>query len=329
MMQTQVDLRALNTLALPARAQFFATFSSVAELQMHLHFAKEENLPIKILGGGSNILLAGDVHALILKSVDQSLTLEKEDAHHAWLKVGAGKSWHDWVLQSIHYGHGLENLALIPGTVGAAPVQNIGAYGVEVADFIAQVQGVRISTGKEESIAGKECLFAYRDSIFKGALAGDFIITAVVFCLPKVFSPNLSYGPLQGGVQITPDQLIAQVIAIRQSKLPDPKDWPNAGSFFKNPIISYEKLQELTQNFPHLPHYVHEDKVKLAAGWLIEQAGFKGQWHGNVRMHDKQALVLTSNGQASFAEVVALRDKVVAKVQEQFGVVLEAEPQIF
>lgn len=329
MMQTWVDLHALNTLALPARAQFFASFSSISELKAHLLFAKEQRLPVKVLGGGSNILLAEDVQALVLKSVDHSVALEKVDAHHAWLKVGAGKNWHNWVLESIHYGHGLENLAYIPGTVGAAPVQNIGAYGVEVAELIEAVYGVRISTGQEEKLAREVCCFAYRDSIFKGALAGDFVITAVLFRLPKAFVPNLSYGPLQDRQQLTPEQLIAEVIALRQSKLPDPKLVPNVGSFFKNPLVSAEQLTILLARFPQLPHYPHEGNAKLAAGWLIEQAGFKGQWYGNVRMHDKQALVLTTNGKASFAEVMALRDAVVAKVQEQFGVILEAEPQIF
>lgn len=332
MIQYQVDLTQLNTLKLAATAQAFARFSSVAELIDLLQQAKAENLPVKVLGGGSNVLLDGQVPALVLQSAMTQVQKLLPDETHARIAVDAGVIWHDWVKQSIHFGHGLENLALIPGTVGAAPVQNIGAYGVEVADFIEVVEGVQISTCTQLQLRPEHCQFGYRDSVFKQTLAGDFIITKVVFKLPFEFVPKLNYGPLQSLdlTTLTADQLIDGICAIRSSKLPNPADTPNAGSFFKNPVIDSALAAQLKETYPELPQYVQANgNVKLAAGWLIEQAGFKGKWQGNVRMHDKQALVLTTNGKASFADVMALKESVITAVEQKFGVRLEAEPQLF
>ena len=324
------DLRTLNTLQLPARAEAFARFSSVSELLSLLDRAAANGLPLRVLGGGSNILLANNVPGLVLQSAMTGVQVLSRTAEYCRVAVDAGMNWHEWVEQSIAYGHGLENLALIPGTVGAAPVQNIGAYGVEVADCLEAVCGIQLSTRQWRCFSAAECRFAYRDSVFKHELAGDFIITKVVFRLARQFQPQLNYGPLAQLQPATAQGLIDAVCAIRRSKLPDPALIPNAGSFFKNPLVSAELAQQLTAQYPALPRYPQADgRSKLAAGWLIEQAGWKGRWLGPVRMHDQQALVLTTNGKATYADVAALRDAVAASVQQQFGVLLEPEPQEF
>lgn len=329
-MQTNFDLRPLNTLALPAKAKVFVRFNSQIELVSLLEQAKAEQQNVYVLGEGSNVLLACDIDGLVLQSAMSGIRLLDQNEEFTWLAVDAGLNWHQWVVQSIHYGHGLENLALIPGSVGAAPIQNIGAYGVEVGEFIEQVEGIEISTGSAKIINAKECEFGYRDSIFKHQLKNNFVITRVVFRLPKAFKPNVSYGPLQGLVNLNSENLIAAICDIRRSKLPNPAEIPNAGSFFKNPMVSSVKAKNLEQRFPALPKYPQANgQVKLAAGWLIEQAGWKGKWVGNVRMHDQQALVLTSNGQASYAEVMQLKSAIIESVQQQFDVTLEAEPQVF
>lgn len=333
--QQNHDLSALNTLRLPAKAEAFARFSSVSELLSLLTLAQRHNWPVRVLGGGSNVLLADDVPGLVLQSAMTSVRLLREDATHRWLAVDAGMNWHQWVQDSTEFGHGLENLALIPGSVGASPIQNIGAYGVEVADCIDSVSGIQLSSRQWRTLSAAECRFAYRDSIFKHELAGDFIVTRLVFRLSKIFEPDLSYGPLASwataqGDAISPQALIEQVCAIRQSKLPDPVQIPNAGSFFKNPLVSVYQATQLSAQHPSLPTYPQADgRIKLAAGWLIEQAGWKGRWLGPVRMHDQQALVLTTNGAANYTDVEHLRDAVVASVNEQFGVQLEPEPQPF
>lgn len=329
-MQTNLELRTLNTLALSAKAKAFVRYSSQKELLDILANAKVENTPVYVLGEGSNVLLAGDVDGLVVQSAMKSVQLIDENEEYVWVAVDAGMNWHQWVLESIEYGHGLENLALIPGSVGAAPIQNIGAYGVEVRECLEQVEGIEISTGKTKILKEKDCRFSYRDSIFKHDLKNNFIITRVVFRLNKQFTPNLTYGPLQSLAGLSANALIAAVCAIRRSKLPDPTTIPNAGSFFKNPVVSNDKASDLKLSYPMLPQYTQADgQVKLAAGWLIEQAGWKGKWLGNVRMHDQQALVLTTNGKASFEELMQLKHAVVTSVQQQFGVTLEAEPQVF
>ncbi|MFY9179793.1 MAG: UDP-N-acetylmuramate dehydrogenase [Venatoribacter sp.] len=329
MLLSQFDLTALNTLALLAKAEYFAKFSSLVQLQHLLAQAKAQGLAVTILGEGSNVLLSPHINGLVLTSAMHGVEVLEQNSDFCLVQVEAGKNWHEWVLQSTQYGHGLENLALIPGTVGAAPVQNIGAYGVEVERFIEQVQGVQISTGEVRNLSAKECRFSYRDSIFKQELNNDFIITAVVFRLSSQFAPVLSYGALASQDITNSSELIQAVIDIRNSKLPNPKRIPNAGSFFKNPIVSQAQAQAIQAQYPSAPCYVQADnRVKLAAGWLIEQAGWKGKSLGNVSMHSQQALVLTSNGKASLNDVLALKQAVQQAVLQQFGVELEAEPRL-
>ena len=329
-MQANYDLRDLNTLRLPAKAKAFSTFSSLSELTHLLDQAQLQKLPVKVLGGGSNVLLTQDIDALVVQSAMGNIELLGQTEEHSLVAVDAGVNWHQWVQASIEFGHGLENLALIPGTVGAAPVQNIGAYGVEVGEYIECVEGLHLDTQEFAVIARADCQFAYRDSIFKRALAGAFIITRVIFKLPKAFAPKLNYGPLANLNNPTAAELIQAVCAVRQSKLPDPAHIPNAGSFFKNPIVSADLAAELQAQYEKLPTYGQDNgTVKLAAGWLIEQAGWKGRWLGNVRMHDQQALVLTTNGSATYQDIKNLCEHVIADIKKQFNVELEPEPQAF
>ena len=328
-----VDLTSANTLRLAGCAASFAEYTSVSELLSLLAYAHSHNLPVRVLGGGSNILLSGVVDGLVMKSAMTSVQVLSSDEQSVRVLVDAGKSWHEWVVESPGYGHGLENLALIPGTVGAAPVQNIGAYGVEVGSLIDEVRGVQLSSGQLRRLSVADCRFGYRDSIFKRELANDFIVTSVVFRLVRQFRPDLSYGPLADldAEQVSPQQLIQRVSDIRRERLPDPATIPNAGSFFKNPVIARQQAEELKALYPSMPVYpaVRPDQLKLAAAWLIDQSGWKGRWLGNAGMHDRQALVLVTNGKASLADVQVLQAAVAADVQQRFGVLLEPEPQLF
>lgn len=331
--RADVDLRDYNTLRLPATADYFATFHSVSELLTLLQWAARQALPVRVLGGGSNVLVRNRVAGVVLCSAMRSVRpLYRNDAY-CWVAVDAGLGWHDWVVASREWGFGLENLALIPGTVGAAPIQNIGAYGVDVAECIEHVEGIQRSTQQWRRWSADECRFGYRDSIFKQELAQDVIITRVVFRLSRQFKPSLTYGPLlalPSQDTLTAEQLVDAVCNIRLSKLPDPKIIPNAGSFFKNPIVPFDVAYALQQQYPTMPCYVQPNaQVKLAAGWLIEQAGWRGRGLPHVRMHDQQALVLTTDGNARLADVDALQRAVKHAVAEQFAVTLEPEPQYF
>lgn len=327
------DLTAANTLRLAGHAAAFAEFSSVSDLLSLLDLARIERLPVLMLGGGSNVLLGSSVPALVLRSAMCGVKVLGKTFQYVRVQVDAGKNWHDWVLESPVYGHGLENLALIPGTVGAAPIQNIGAYGVEVGSLVDEVRGFQLSTGQLRTLSAQECRFGYRDSVFKRELANDFIVLSVVFRLQRQFEPDLSYGPLAtlDATSATPHQLIERVCEIRRERLPDPAVTPNAGSFFKNPVIDRVQVESLQQQYPGMPVYsaARADQLKLAAAWLIDQSGWKGRWLGNVGMHDRQALVLVTNGAATLADVRALQNAVAADVWQRFGVRLEPEPLQF
>lgn len=328
------SLDSLNTMNLPSVAEAFGRFRSLSELQLLLEQARSCGWPVTILGGGSNILLDRHLAGLVLQSSDQTVQCMSADEDVIRVRVGAGKNWHQWVCESTQYGHGLENLALIPGTVGAAPIQNIGAYGVEVGECIDTVIGYQISTQQLRYLSRSECRLGYRDSVFKRELAGDFVVLSVVFALARTFDPILSYGPLKAWQEreklVTPEALIQQVSAIRSEKLPDPARIPNAGSFFKNPMVSAQLADDLVARYPGMPRYSAgiEGLSKLAAGWLIEQAGWKGRSLGRVRMHDQQALVMTSDSGAELKDVLALQQHIQQSVLERFGVHLEREPVV-
>lgn len=330
--QTQVQLKPFNTLSLDAVASHYCKIQSIDDLIQALDFAKQQQLNILILSGGSNMLLPEQIHALVLHMDIQGIELLDADDQVQRLRVGAGQSWHDFVLWTTQQGfYGLQNLALIPGLVGASPVQNIGAYGVEVGEFIESVEVYDRENHSFSSIKAADCDFAYRHSIFKD-YPGRYIITHVIFSLLKQPELKLNYGDLKTAVgeEQTPENLERQVIQIRQSKLPDPKEYPNVGSFFKNPVVDLQFFDQIAQQFPNLPHYPQpNNQVKMAAGWLIDQSGWKGKQLGSVGMFHKQALVLVNYANASLKDVRATYQAVQADVQEKFGVLLEPEPVLF
>lgn len=330
------DLTRLNTLGLPARARYLARVGSEAALLQVLHSVTARRLPVDILGGGSNLVLAGDVPALVIQPCLMGRRVLGECGDAALVEAGAGENWHAFTQWTINQGlSGLENLSLIPGTVGASPVQNIGAYGVEIADVMHSLTAIDRQTGARIELAAADCNFAYRDSLFKSHAPGRYIITQVRFLLSRTPSVQLDYGDIRreverrGIVRITPRDVANAVITIRQSKLPDPAKLGNAGSFFKNPVVSVQQADDLRQRFPGLVSYPQPAGVKLAAGWLIEQAGWKGRNQGAVGVHDRQALVLVHRGGGTGAQLLQLAADVRASVQDQFGVALEQEPVIW
>ncbi|MGE5386167.1 MAG: UDP-N-acetylmuramate dehydrogenase [Betaproteobacteria bacterium] len=326
------SLTALNTLRLSAcAAQYWRVEKPEDLLELPPHRQRF------ILGGGSNVVLAGDFDGLVLHVALSGRFLAGEDADAWYVEAASGENWHDFVMWTLTMGWpGLENLALIPGTVGAAPVQNIGAYGLEAGELIHRLGAFDLALGEEVVFSREECRFAYRDSVFKQRgwhREGRMLITSVTFRLPKVWHPNLRYAdivrelqPVEGRT-LTPAMLAEAVIAIRQRKLPDPAVLPNAGSFFENPIVARETADQLKVAYPALPCYAQRDgSVKLAAGWLIEQAGWKGRNLGPVGMYEKQALVLINRGGATGRDVLAMVTQVQADVERQFGIRLQPEP---
>lgn len=335
---SNVDLQPLNTLAVPARAERFCAVATLAELQEALSVVQKECWQLHVLGGGSNVVLRPQLDGLTLKIDIKGREILARSATEITLKVGAGEHWHALVEYCLNNSfHGLENLALVPGTVGAAPVQNIGAYGVEIFRFIDRVEGLSLPDGKAISLAAADCEFAYRDSVFKNRLRGRFIITAVILRLPLMFSPEISYPALRDalGDDVTAQAVFDAVCRVRRSKLPDPSLIPNCGSFFKNPIVEWARYESLQQQFPQMPSYAvvqnpgAEPVRKLAAAWLIDQAGWRGRVFQKVKVHEHQALVLTNPARESADAVLSAADAIRADVQARFGVNLEMEPEIF
>lgn len=328
-----ISLHPYNTFGITARARFFTEIFSVADLQEVLKHPDYQAMPKLILGGGSNILLTGDFEGLVIKISITGIEQVAEDADHVYLKVGAGVVWHTLVMYCIENNFaGLENLSLIPGTVGAAPMQNIGAYGVEIKETFESLEAIHMQTGEVRQFTHAQCGFGYRESIFKKELKGEYIITSVTFMLNKVPVFNTSYGAIQDILkQMNVQQLNLRavsdaVIQIRRSKLPDPAEIGNAGSFFKNPEISREQFEALQAQYPAIPGYVTSpDTVKVPAGWLIEQCGWKGKIIGKAGVHKNQALVLVNYGGANGHEIKALSEQVQQSVKEKFGIDLQTE----
>jgi len=333
--KTHFSLKSFNTFGIDVYAKEFSVIQShqdLLDLIAQRDLTKEKFL---MLGGGSNILFTKDFVGLLLKNEISGIEVINEDAQQVWIKVGAGVVWHEFVMHCIERGWGgLENLSLIPGTVGASPIQNIGAYGVEVKDLIVEVEGVDLVQKNTRTINSQECEFAYRSSVFKTSLKNTFLITAVVFRLDKQPKLHVEYGAIKDQLSKmkidhpTIKDVSNAVISIRQSKLPDPNSIGNAGSFFKNPVVPAKKLNELKAIFPGIVSFPFENDFKLAAGWLIEQAGWKGHREGNVGCHEKQALVLVNHGNASGAEVLQLAQKIQQSVFTKFGVRLEMEVNV-
>ncbi len=331
--ERQYSLKSLNTLGVLSYAEYFAMPENASEIKDCLQFAQQKNLAVKVLGGGSNVVMAKLVEGLVLHYRDESLQVVSEDHEKVTIEVGAGFQWHGLVMETLKRGwFGLENLALIPGTVGAAPVQNIGAYGVEVKDFITAVHGVYLKDGSQFKLLADECAFAYRESIFKGDLDSQILITSVEFILSKQKNVVVDYAPLkqmaeQQGLP-TPAVLAQWVVDVRSEKLPDPNVLPNAGSFFKNPLVSLVLFNKLIALYPQMPNYPQGDVVKLPAGWLIDQLGLKGVAFGPVSVHKKQALVLINQG-GSGEQVMAAAAEIKKRVLSAYEIQLEQEPRMF
>lgn len=331
-LQKNINLSKMNTLGLQSQAELYVEIDSLqtfAEIHANPHY---QNIPWHILGGGSNLVLPQQVKGLVLKVNHLGKTLAREDAEAFYVTGNAGENWHEFVQWTLSQGYyGLENLSLIPGTVGAAPIQNIGAYGLEVKDLIHEVECLNLETGKLQTFQNKDCRFSYRDSFFKQEGAGKYLVWSVTFKLPKKNQLRLEYGEIKKelaalGLPESAPNIAQAVISTRSKKLPDPQVIGNAGSFFKNPIVSTAKKDELLTKYPNLVSYPFEDGFKLAAGWLIDQAGWKGKKLGPVGMYEKQALVLVNHGGAEAADVWKLAQQVISDVQSKFGVTLEPEP---
>ena len=332
--QYQFPLQSLNTFGIAASAHAYLRITNTEQLIGVYADANWGALPRLVLGGGSNVLLTGDFPGLVLHLALAGKEVVGDDETHHFVRAAAGENWHAFVQWTLAQGiGGLENLSLIPGTVGAAPIQNIGAYGLEIKDVFHSVTVFDPCDGSTRTMDAAACRFGYRDSIFKRDDGRELVILDVTFALPRCWQPNLRYAELaqavaeQGWTAPTAPQVADTVIAIRRRKLPDPAVIGNAGSFFKNPVVTSEQCAALLERFPALVHHAQPDgSEKLAAGWLIDQCGWKGRNLGAAGVYPKQALVLVNNGGATGAEVVALAAAIQADVLAKYGVALEAEP---
>ncbi|QLC74526.1 UDP-N-acetylmuramate dehydrogenase [Pseudomonas sp. LPB0260] len=330
-----VSLKAYNSFAVQAQARQFAEASSDEQVRQALAHAAEQKLPLLLLGGGSNLLLTGDVEALVLRMASRGIRVLEDDGERLLVEAEAGEPWHPFVQWTLQRGLvGLENLSLIPGTVGAAPMQNIGAYGVELKDVFAGLTALDRHTGELREFGLGDCAFAYRDSLFKRE-AGRWVILRVRFALSRSAPLHLDYGPVrqrlrEQGIEAPSALDVSQAIcAIRSEKLPDPAVLGNAGSFFKNPLVSADLAQRLRVQHADLVAYPQADgSVKLAAGWLIERAGWKGFREGDAGVHRLQALVLVNYGQASGQQLLELARRIQADIAGRFAVRLEIEPNV-
>lgn len=333
--QEYTDLTPYNTLHVAAKAKKFVSVQTEKQLQSLLK-SHDQTLPLFVLGGGSNVLFINDFNGLILHIAILGKEIIKEDENYIWLKVGAGENWHETVRYCVEKGWGgIENLSLIPGTVGAAPIQNIGAYGVELDEVFESLAAVELKNGSSHIFYKDDCKFAYRDSVFKQEMKGQFAVTSVTLKLSKHPVLNTSYGAIQQKLdekEITAPSIrdISDiVIEIRNSKLPDPAELGNAGSFFKNPVIGNEKFESLKREYPSAPGYPMDDnQTKVPAGWLIEQAGWKGKVTGSVGTYRQQALVIVNHGGASGEEIWQLAQKIQQSVDEMFDIKLVPEVNI-
>jgi UDP-N-acetylmuramate dehydrogenase len=337
--QSNFSLKKYNTFGIEAKARHFVAVHSVTELETILR----ENLNETkfILGGGSNMLLTQDIDALVIHIDLKGKKIVNEDDDFVWIESMAGENWHELVLWTINQNFGgLENMSLIPGNVGTTPVQNIGAYGTEIKDTFVSCEAITIATQEMKTFSKEDCHFGYRESIFKHEAKDQFIITSVVFKLTKRnHKINISYGditaqlaknnPEVSGLTPTLKDVSNAVIAIRQSKLPDPKELGNSGSFFKNPIIPKADFEKIHALHPEMPHYViSETEVKVPAGWLIEKAGFKGKRFGDAGIHKNQALVLVNYGNATGQEILNVSKDIQATLLKEFGIAIEAEVNV-
>ncbi len=325
------DLKEYNTFGIAATAAHFVHIFNEYDLRSALNYANRLNLPVLVLGMGSNLLFTKDFNGLVIHIAWCGIQWVEEFDR---VTVRCGENWHSLVIQCLNKGlYGIENLALIPGNVGAAPIQNIGAYGVELSEFVYEVKALDKRTGEKVIFNNEGCAFTYRGSFFKGEEGEHFVVTEVTLQLTRVWKPNISYETLQKALvpgKPSPQQVFDTVCNIRQSKLPDPGTLGNAGSFFKNPVIAREKLTTLQGIFANIPVIETEiaDFVKVPAAWLVEKAGWKGRRHGKAAVSTTHALVLVNPGKASGQDILALAREVSASVQEKFGIALEPEVRL-
>ena len=329
-------LHDLNTFGFPAVARYFTEAHSTEDIIAALEFVEAQDLPLLVLGEGSNVVLADNLPGLVLKLASSLVEVVDEADKSVIIRVAAGENWQQLVSWSLSHGfYGIENLSLIPGSVGAAPVQNIGAYGVELRDVFHSLEAVDRQTRKLVTLTADDCRFGYRDSIFKGEARGRYIICYVTLTLSTEPTVNAQYGAIAAEVErvreeLTPQAVSDAVCRLRRAKLPDPAEIGNAGSFFKNPIIENGQCDELRQRFPDLVAYPDlSGYSKLAAGWLIEQCGWKGFREADIGVHAKQALVLVNYGGGQARNLLDLAERIRSSVQQHFGVTLEMEPTIY
>ncbi len=333
--QENFSLKEYNTFGIDKKARFFVEAKDQYEVESAIALSRKLDMPLFILGGGSNVLFTSDLDFLVVKISIEGIKPIREDENHIYVQAGAGVVWHHLVTYAIQQNWaGIENLALIPGTVGAAPMQNIGAYGVEIKDVFDHLEAIQLATGKIENFTKEDCRFDYRESVFKNVHKNKYIITRVTFKLNKQPKINTSYGDIKNtidklGFQKTDIKAVSEaVIHIRQQKLPDPKIIGNAGSFFKNPTVSKENFEQLKKANPEIPGYPNEKGIKLPAAWLIEQAGWKGKKFGLVGVHQNQPLVLVNYGGGDGKEILGLSEKIQEDIKAKFGVVLEREVNV-
>ncbi len=333
--RTGVSLKPFHTFGTSVSAEMLAEAASAAEAQEIIAYSQTNNLPLTILGGGSNVLFSHDLDGLVLLNRIKGIGEADRDDTTIKVRVGAGENWHQFVEYCIRNNWGgVENLALIPGNVGASPMQNIGAYGVELESVFDSLEALHIPTGEMHTFSKSDCGFGYRESVFKGKFRGQYLITHVTYALQLQPTFNTTYGAIElelesMGVEKSIRSIADAVIRIRQSKLPDPQVLGNAGSFFKNPVVNALQFLNLVSEFPDIPNYpTGTDQKKLAAGWLIEQCGWKGKRIGACGVHEKQALVLVNYGGATGEEIYALSQQIMDDVADKFGVYLEREVNI-
>ncbi len=338
--EKNILIKQYNTFAINAYANEYACFNSVENLQELLDLGQQitnnQQNSILILGGGSNLLFTSNFDGIILKNEVKGIRILKEDEHHIYIQAGAGESWHQFVLYCIEHGlAGVENLSLIPGNVGASPMQNIGAYGVEIKDVFHSLEAYHIKDKKLVTFTLNDCEFGYRESVFKRRYKDQFVITSVTYRLNRIPTFNTSYGAIEqelekmGVKELSIKAISDAVINIRRSKLPDPAVIGNAGSFFKNPEVGSSQFAVLSSQFPGIVGYhLPNGNVKLAAGWLIEQCGWKGYRKGDAGCHERQALVLVNYGNATGKEIFDLSEEILHSVKAKFGVSLEREVNI-
>ena len=329
-------LRHLNSFDIDVYAKYFVEINSLKAFDELFSKKTYRDNRVLLLGGGSNILFTHDFDGLIIKNDIKGVEVLREDSENAWIQIGAGENWHDLVIYTLNKNFfGLENLSLIPGSVGAAPIQNIGAYGVEFKDVFHSLKAVNLSSGNTEIFKKEDCQLGYRDSIFKREAKGRYMIYSVTLKLSKIPKTNIGYGTIQNILDEmevktpTPQQVSEAVIRIRRSKLPDPNKLPNAGSFFKNPVIPRPQLETLRIPYPDIPYYdIDQARVKVPAGWLIEQCGWKGKRIGHVGVHKNQALVLVNFSNGTGRQIQKLSEEILKSVLDKFGIRLEREVNI-